>query len=319
MNKLIVILGPTASGKSSLAIKLAKKFNGEIISADSRQIYRGMDIGTAKIKCQMSNVKCQVSGVRCQHIPHHLIDIINPDQEFTVAEYKKRAIRIIKDIQRRGKIPFLVGGTGLYIKAIVDNLKIPKVAPNKALRNKLNKKSSQELIKELKKLDPEAAASLDPANKRRLIRALEVCLATKKPFSKQQIKGKPLFDVLQIGLSLPREKLYKKINQRVDQMIKAGLIDEVKSLGKKYSWDLPSMSGIGYRQIGLYLQGKIDLSTAIELIKRDSRRYARRQMTWFKQDKRIHWLKKKQEIEKLIKEFIQKNKSPKFSQRISAS
>jgi tRNA dimethylallyltransferase len=174
---LIVILGPTASGKSNLAIKLAKKFNGEIISADSRQIYQEMDIGTAKI------TKEEMSG-----IPHYLIDIVKPDQEFTLAQYKKLAVKIIKDVQKRGKLPFLVGGTGLYIQAVVDNLEIPQVKPNKKLRNKLEKLTNQELLNQLKKLDPLSAVSIDPNNKRRLIRALEVCLIAKKPFSQQRKK-----------------------------------------------------------------------------------------------------------------------------------
>ncbi len=291
-NKLIVILGPTASGKSVLAVELAKKFKGEIVSADSRQIYREMDIGTAKVISKKEGVS------------YHLIDIINPDQEFTVAEYKKRAIKTIKNIQKCNKVPFLVGGTGLYIKAIVDNLKIPPVPPDKVLRNRLNKKSIRELIKKLKRLDPEAIVQFDIKDKRRLIRALEVCLLTKKPFSQQRLQGKPLFETLQIGLKVPRKKLYKRINERVDEMIEKGLIEEVKKLNKRYSWDLPSMSGIGYKQIGMYLHKEIDLERAIELIKRDTRRYARRQMTWFRQDKRIHWVKTKKEAEKLIKAFL---------------
>lgn len=291
-NKLIVILGPTASGKSALVTKLAKKFKGEIVSADSRQIYREMDIGTAKVIPKKDEVPC------------HLIDIINPDQEFTVAEYKERGIKIIRDIQRRDKVPFLVGGAGLYIKAIVDNLKIPPVSPDKALRNRLNKKSIQELIKKLKRLDPEALLQFRIKDKCRLIRALEVCLLTKRPFSQQRVQGEPLFETLQIGLKVPRKKLYKRINERVDEMIEKGLIEEVKKLGKKYAWNLPSMSGIGYKQIGMYLHKKIDLERAIELIKRDTRRYARRQITWFRQDKRIHWVKTKKEAEKLIRTFL---------------
>ena len=317
MNKLIVILGPTASGKSGLAIKLAKKFNGEIVSADSRQIYRGMDIGTAKIKVESRELKVKKVGkpndfthftrfTNFTHFTDFMIDIVNPDQEFSLAEYKKRVIKIIRDIQKRDNVPFLVGGTGLYISAIVDNLKIPKAAPNKTLRNKLNKKTNQELIKKLEKLDPEAASLIDPLNKRRLIRALEVCLITGQPFSKQRIKGKPLFNILQIGLKIPKEKLYKKIDQRVDQMIKAGLVDENKRLAKKFSWNLPSMSGIGYKQIGMYLRKKIDLPAAIELIKRDTRRYAKRQMTWFKRDKRIRWIETRKEAEELVGDFLRK-------------
>ena len=277
-NKLIVILGPTASGKSDLAIKLAKKFNGEIVSADSRQIYKEMDIGTAK----------NVRPLRPNII--HLIDVVRPDQEFTLAQYKRLAIKAIKDIQRRGKLPFLVGGTGLYIQAIVDNLQIPIVKPDKKLRNKLEKLTNQELLQQLKKIDPLTARAIDLNNKRRLIRALEVCLKTKKPFSQQRKKGQPLFDVCQIGLKLNKKILERRINQRVEQMIKMGLIKETKKLAKKYSLDLPAMSGIGYQEISQYLQGKINLGQAKALIKQHTRQYAHRQMTWFKKDQRINWL-----------------------------
>ena len=278
-NKLIVILGPTASGKSDLAIKLAKKFNGEIVSADSRQIYQEMDIGTNKL------TQKQMSGIK-----HYLIDLIKPDQEFTLTQYKRLAIKAIKDIQKRGQLPFLVGGTGLYIQTVVDNLQIPRAKPDKKLRNKLEKLSNQELLQQLKKIDPLTARAIDLNNKRRLIRALEVCLKTKKPFSQQRKKGQPLFDVCQIGLKLNKKTLERRINQRVEQMFKMGLIKETKKLAKKYSLDRPAMSGIGYQEINQYLQGKINLRQAKALIKQHTRQYARRQMTWFKKDQRINWL-----------------------------
>jgi len=276
-----------------LAIKLAQRFDGEIVSADSRQIYKDMNIGTAKpTKKEMSN------------IPHYLINIIKPDQEFTLAQYKKQTIKIIKDIQKRGKLPFLVGGTGLYIKAVVDNLQIPEVKPNKKLRGKLEKLTNQELFKQLKKIDPVSAAAIDRQNKRRLIRALEVCLITKKPFSEQRKKGRTLFDVLQIGLKSDKENLEKRISQRAEKMIKAGLTEEVKKLAKKYSTDLPSMSGIGYQEIIPYLRDKITIEQAKELISQHTRQYARRQMTWFKKDKRIHWIKNYSQADKLIRKFL---------------
>jgi tRNA dimethylallyltransferase len=289
---LIVILGPTASGKSNLAIKLAKKFNGEIVSADSRQIYQEMDIGTAKI------TKEEMAG-----IPHYLIDIIKPNQEFTLAQFKKKAVKIIKDIQKRGKLPFLVGGTGLYIQAVVDNLQIPEVKPNKELRANLEKQTNQELYDQLKKLDPKALEVIDINNKRRMIRALEVCLTTKKPFSQQKQKGAPLFNILQIGLKPDKETLKKRIYQRTEKMLKAGLIEEVKKLVKKYSPNLPSMSGIGYQEIIQYLQGKITLEQAKELIKVHTRQYAHRQIIWFKRDQRIYWIKNYSEAKKLVKKL----------------
>lgn len=303
-NKLIVILGPTASGKSELAIRLAREFSGVIISADSRQIYKFMDIGTDKPAGKWVK-KNKEKIFLFKNIPHYLIDIIKPDREFTLTHYKKKAISEIKKAQIKNKLPLLVGGTGLYISAIVNNLQIPKVAPNKKLRQKLEAKNSLELLNRLKKLDPKMASVIDSNNKRRLIRALEVCLSTGLPFSEQQKKGKPPFEVLQIGLMLPRDVLYQKIDRRVDKMIKDGLVREVRNLYKKgYNWNLPSMSGIGYKQIGFYLQGRISLNKAVDLIKQETRKYAKRQITWFKKDKRIKWIKNPKKVAGLIEEFL---------------
>lgn len=290
---LIVILGPTASGKTAISLKLAKKINGEIVAADSRTIYKGMDIGTAKPTLEEK-----------KGIPHYMIDIVKPDQEFTVAQFKQKAVKIIRDIQKRGKIPFLVGGTGLYISSIVDNLQIPRVPPDKKLRKKLEKQIAKygldKLWKKLIKLDPEAKKFVQKENPRRVIRALEVIYKTKKPFSQLRQKGQPLFNVFQIGIKMPRQILCQRINQRVDLMIKQGLVKEVENLLKKYPSDLPAMSGIGYHEIIKYLQDQISLEEAIELIKRDTRRYARRQMTWFKRDKRIKWVKNYQQAFSLV-------------------
>ncbi|MEA2113238.1 MAG: tRNA (adenosine(37)-N6)-dimethylallyltransferase MiaA [Patescibacteria group bacterium] len=299
-NKLIVILGPTASGKTNLAIKLAKEFSGEIVSADSRQVYREMNIGTDKI---IPDNKSSLV-ITAEGIPHYLIDIIEPDKKFTLAQYKQLAVKKIKDIQKKGKIPFLVGGTGLYIQAIVDNLQIPKTKPGKKMRNKLEKMANKKLFERFKKLDPVGAALIDANNKRRLVRALEVCLITGKPFSQQRKKGKPLFDVLQIGIKPDKEKLEGKINQRADKMLKAGLIEEVEKLVKKYGSKLYSMDSIGYQEIILYLQEKISLEQAKNLIKIHTRQYAKRQMTWFKRDKRIRWIKNYPEAKKLAIKFL---------------
>ncbi len=235
LNKLIIILGPTASGKSDIALRLAKKINGEIISADSRQIYREMDIATAKpyLNYTPPNLPYKrrdknhprilpllgggrggkLKPIIINKIPQYLIDIIKPNEDFSVAEYKELAIKIIRDIQNRGKIPILVGGTGLYISTIVDNIEIPKVKPNIKLRKKIEKASLSRLLKKLEKLDPKTFETIDKNNKRRVIRALEVTISTGKPFSIQKEKSKPLFDCLKIGLEMPREKLYKKIDQ----------------------------------------------------------------------------------------------------------
>lgn len=297
MNKLVVILGPTASGKTELAVKLAKKFKGEIVSADSRQIYRGMDVGTAKpTKKEQTLAK------------HHLIDIKTPKQSYTVWQYKQEATKKIKEILKKGKIPFLVGGTGLYIKAVVDNLNIPKVKPDKNLRKKLElrikKRGLKSIYEELVKIDPEAAYVVDPQNPRRVIRAFEITLKTKKPFSKHRKKGRPLYETLQIGLNPRKEKLGKIIERRANAMIKTGLIKEVAGLMKRYQESLPAFDAIGYREIVDYLDNKISLLQAVEKIKRNTKRFAKRQMTWFKKDKRIHWVKNQRQSEKLIKEFL---------------
>jgi len=299
--KLIVILGPTASGKTDWAIKLAEKFGGEIISVDSRQIYRGMDIGTAKVFDKEDS-------------PHHLIDIVNPEEEFTVAQYKKLAKDLIKDINQRRKLPFLVGGTGLYIQAVIDNFEIPKVLPSQALRKKLEEKSIEELFGDLERLDPRTAETIDSKNKRRLIRALEVKILSGVSFVSAKKIGEPIFDILQIGIEISRERLCKRIDKRVEEQIDQGLESEVKNIYDELSkripeekiWQLPSMSGICYQEFKKYFEDKIDLAEVIKLIKLHNRQYARRQMTWFKRDKRIHWLEKIEEADELIKEFLKR-------------
>ena len=303
--KLIVILGPTASGKTGLAIKLARKFNGEIVNADSRQIYKEMDIGTGKVESQKS-VKSIKSKVRKVESPIHLINIVNPDEKFSLAQYKKLALNKIREIQKRNKVPFLVGGTGLYISAVIDNLEIPKAPPDDKIRERLEKLDSKKLFEKLKKIDPKSAEIIGENNKRKLIRALEVYEITGKPFSAQQIKGEPLFNVLQIGVKTDREKLYKKIDQRVDEMIKMGLVEEAEKLAEKYSFDLPAMSGIGYQEIGLHLENKISLNEAVQKIKFRTHQYARRQITWFRRDERIRWVENFEEAEILVLEFLEK-------------
>jgi len=298
--KLIVILGPTASGKSELAVKLAKKFNGEIISADSRQVYKGMDIGTGKI-----------TKKERKEILHYLIDIKNPNQIYTVWQYKKEAIKAINKIIKKGESPFLVGGTGLYLKAVIENLEIPRVKPDwklrKSLELKIKTRGIKSLYDELIKIDPEAAYIVDSQNPRRIIRALEVAIKTKKPFSQQRKKGKSLFDVLEIGLSLAEDKLKEKIEKRVNKMMKTGLVKEVKNLIKIYDKNLPAFDAIGYREIIDYLNKKISSAETIKKIKKNTWHFAKRQMTWFKRDKRIHWVKNQKEAEKLVKKFL-KNK-----------
>ncbi len=302
--KLIVLLGPTASGKTGWSLRLAKKINGEIISADSRQIYKKMDIGTAKAGGEWKR-----NGLRrtyfVEDIPHHLIDFLNPGKTFSVAEFRDKAIKYAKLSYKNKRVPMLVGGTGLYISSVVDNFNIPRVTANKKLRKSLEEKTNQELMELLQRLDHEHANNIDPKNTRRLIRALEVCILTGEPFSAQKQKGEPLFDILQIAPDIPREILHERINTRVDEMVEEGLIDELKNLLKqKYGWNLPSMQGIGYRQFKSYLDGRESLEDAIEILKRDTRRFARRQMTWFRRDKRIKWCKTYEDAEKQVLDFL---------------
>ena len=267
-------------GKSDLALQLAQEFHGEIVSADSRQVYRGMDIGTAKPTPDEQRL-----------VPHHLIDLVNPDEPFTLADYQHRAYAVIDTIHARGNVPFLVGGTGLYVRAVLDGLTIPRVEPDPARRAELDREDAATLYARLKECDPLAAAKIDPRNKRRVIRALEVCERTGKPISELQTQRAPNYRILRIGLTMPRAQLYERINTRVDAMIANGLVDEVRGLiARGYSPDLPAMSGLGYRQIVAYLNGSISLDEAVRILKRDTRRFVHHQYTWFRlNDERIHW------------------------------
>ncbi|MDD5043495.1 MAG: tRNA (adenosine(37)-N6)-dimethylallyltransferase MiaA [Patescibacteria group bacterium] len=302
--KIIVILGPTASGKTGLSLKLAKKFKGEIISADSRQVYKYMNIGTAKEPGKWEKIggkKVYVAG----GIRHYVIDFLEPDKIFSAGSFKKEALKNIYDILKRGKMPFIAGGTGLYISAIADNLSFAETESLPELRQDLEKKTLGELVKLLKKFDLKAYKKIDLKNKRRVVRALEVAMVTGKSFVEQRNKGKKLFNVLKIGIKMPREKLYDRINKRVDEQIKAGLLQETKKLVKKgFGWGLPAMSGIGYKQMGMYLRGEVSWDEAVRILKRDTRHYARRQMIWWRKDKRIKWAKDYKKAERLVKRFL---------------
>ncbi|MFA6271702.1 MAG: tRNA (adenosine(37)-N6)-dimethylallyltransferase MiaA [Patescibacteria group bacterium] len=291
MKKIVVILGPTAAGKTGMSLTLAKKFNGYIISADSRQVYRGMDIGTGKL-----------TKDKWQGINHRMIDIMDPDQEFSLAQFQKTVFAIINE--EKEKLPFLVGGTGLYIQSIVDNLDIPKGGMDKNLRKELDEKTAEELFKILIQLDYKSAQEIDINNKRRLIRAIEVFKISGEKYSEQKGKNSPLVQTLQIGIKLSREEMYDRIDRRVDEMIKEGLVDEVKALGDKYGWDIPAMSAIGYKQLSAYFRNEISQAEAIAQIKNDSHHYAKRQMTWFKRDSRIKWVTSVAEAEELVNNFL---------------
>jgi len=299
MSPLVAIVGPTATGKSSLALELCQNLNGEIISADSRQVYRYMDIGTAKPTEEERAL-----------VPHHLIDVVNPDGDFSLALYQSKALQTIDDIQRRGKLAFLVGGSGLYVWALLEGWRIPQVPPDPALRQSLEARAKVEggekLYDELKETDPASAERIDPRNVRRVIRALEVSLQG-APFSQLQVKH-PFVDSIIIGLTTDRADLYQRIDARIDNMIKRGLAAEVESLAARgYGFDLPSMSGLGYKQIGMYLQGKTDLPTAIQQIKFDTHSFARHQYNWFRlKDKRINWFEAGKDTNQAIHRFVQR-------------
>lgn len=277
---LIAIVGPTGVGKTALSIRLAEEFRGEIVSADSRQVYRGMDIGTAKPEEQER-----------RRVPHHLLDLVDPGEPFTLARYQHLAYDIIAEINRRGRVPFLVGGSGLYVRAVLEGLAIPRVPPNLERRADLERSDTLDLYQRLQKIDPLAAQKIDPHNKRRVIRALEVSESAGRPITALQTHRAPPYRILRIGLTLPRALLYDRINARVDQMLAAGLVDEVRGLMRRgYSLDTPAMSGLGYRQIASFVRGEATLEEAVRLLKRDTRRFVHHQYSWFRlDDARIHW------------------------------
>jgi len=302
--KILAIVGPTGSGKTAMGIYLAKKFSGEVISVDSRQIYKEMSIGTAKVVGVWKKDIGGVDYLDVEGVSHYGIDLVKPNKIFSVTEFKEYTLGTINHILKRGFLPILVGGTGLYFKAIIENLNIPKIAADEELRASLEKKSLEELGEELKKIDPESYKKIDLKNKRRLIRALEVFYSSGERFSAQQTKGDRLFDVLKLALSVEREELYRRLDNRVEEQFEAGLIEETKNLIKEgYSDILPSMSGIGYKEVGLYLNKEVSLEKAKELIKFRTHDYARRQETWFKKDTEIKWTNP-DEAEDLVKQFL---------------
>jgi tRNA dimethylallyltransferase len=282
---LVVIVGPTAVGKTALAVRLAAAVGGEIISADSRQIYRGMDIGTAKATAEEQ-----------AQAPHHLVDILDPSESMGLASFLERVTEAIADIVQRGLIPFLVGGTGQYIRAVIEGWQVPRVRADETLRRELYQRAESDgptaLHTWLQELDPTAASRIDARNVRRTVRALEVCLLTGRRFSEQQHKSPPPYSILILGLTLPRAQLYERIDRRVDWMIENGLEEEVRALiDEGYGFDLPAMSGVGYGQFEAYLDGQAELSDVVREIKRATRRFVRQQGNWFRHDDdRIAWL-----------------------------
>ncbi|TDX53292.1 tRNA (adenosine(37)-N6)-dimethylallyltransferase MiaA [Orenia marismortui] len=283
---LVAIVGPTAVGKTRLSLALAQDLDGEIISADSMQIYKKMDIGTAKASQEEQKL-----------VPHYMIDIIEPDQEFSVADFQTRVDELIPKISQKGKLPLLVGGTGLYVKSVIDGFIFPDMEVDWELRKRLEEEAeeygTQHVHDKLREIDSKLADKLHPNDLRRVIRGIEVYQQTGKTTTYFKEKAKntpPRYQAVKIGLRRSRENLYQRINQRVDLMIKEGLIDEVRELyDEGYNRDLISMQGLGYKEIIAYFEGEYDLDEAIRLIKRDTRHFAKRQFTWFKRDKSINW------------------------------
>ena len=317
---LIVILGPTASGKTDLAVELAKEFNGEIINADSRQVYREIDIASAKPKLTTNDYQLTTY----HGVPHHLFDVARPDEEFNVTHFKNLAVKTICEIHARGKLPVLVGGTGLWIAAVVDNFIFPDVTPNPEFRThptipsregSLSDESvsvdaqggvsstNEQLYQQLIAKDPDAVDFINPKNRRRIIRALEIIKATGAPFSAQRKKGPPLSHTLMLGLTRPIQELEERIAARIKEQLNDGLEEEERKLFLKYDARLPALSSISVREWKAYFDGAQSLAETLALIRLHNRQYAKRQMTWFKRDKRIHWIENKEEAVGLIHKF----------------
>ena len=282
---LVAIVGPTAAGKSALAMALAARFDGEIVGADSRHVYRGLDIGTGK-----------PTAADRARIPHHLIDVVDPDADFSVAHYQEQTAAAIAEIDQRGHLPLLVGGSGHYVRALLEGYRLPKVPPDPELRRELSARAvfegSESLLRELESLDPVSAARIDPRNMRRLVRAIEVSRATGRPFSEVGGRGPSPYRTLVIGVTAPRPELYRRIDARVEAMIAAGWADEVRGLLERgLDASLPSMSSLGYPVMVEHVQGDLALDEAARRIQLLTHRFARRQYTWFKPaDERIRWV-----------------------------
>lgn len=300
--KVIVICGPTASGKTALSIELAKKINGEIISSDSMQIYKDMDIGTAKPTKQ-----------EMQEIKHYLLNFVEPDQRYSVARFKKDAEKAIEEILAKNKVPIIVGGTGLYVDSLIYGIEYQEIELDKKYREELEEKAQKEgletLYEQAQKIDPQAMEKISANDKKRILRILEIYHSTGKTKTQQEIesrKNEVKYDYKVFALNMEREKLYERINKRVDIMIEQGLIQEVENLCSKYTEFPTAMQGLGYKEVVEYLQGKISEQEMIEKIKMETRRYAKRQLTWFRKNKQTIWLdatKGKENVEIILKEY----------------
>lgn len=299
--KVIVLCGPTASGKTALSIELAKRINGEIVSCDSMQIYKEMDIGTAKPTIE-----------EMQGIKHYLIDFISPDERYSVADYKKDAKIAIKEILKKGKVPIIVGGTGLYVDSLIYEIEYPNIEFNEEYRQELEEVAEQEGLEKLyqkaKEIDPEAIQKISKNDKKRILRILEIYHATGKNKTEQEKESRKKeveYDYKVYALNWDREKLYERINKRVDIMIEQGLVDEVRWIYHKYNKFPTAMQGLGYKEVVEYLNEEISKEEMIEKIKQETRRYAKRQLTWFRKNKQTIWIDAQNELEDNIKLILE--------------
>ena len=276
--KVIAIVGPTASGKTAYSIDLAKQIDGEIISADSRYVYKGFDIGTAK------PTKEEQDGV-----PHHMIDIVEPDFDYSVGLYKKEASRLIKEINERGNVPIITGGTGLYIDILLKNYDLPQIEANRELRDKLMQLDTTSLFDKLEKLDKDATSIIDSNDRKKIIRAIEIITTSGKPLNETRGIGESEYEIEWIGKNYDRQTLYSRIDKRVDIMVEMGLIEETKNLLTKHGRIPNLVNTIGYREIISYLDNQCTLDEALDLLKKNTRNYAKRQLTWFRRNQDIKW------------------------------
>ena len=308
-NKVVAVLGPTAAGKTDLSLKIAEEFKAEIISADSMQIYKDMDIGTAKVSQDIQ-----------AKIKHHQIDIINPDEDYSVADYQEDVDPIIADIFNRNKLPLMVGGTGLYIKAVLEGFSLPDMEPDEELRAKLRQeakdKGNQYVHDKLKEIDPKLAQKLHPNDLRRVIRGIEIYKLTghnKSYYKKKQEEAPPRYQSIKIGLTRNRQELYDRINKRVELMIEEGLVEEAKKIFNSYELDKKSTArqAIGYKELFKYFKGEYDFEEAVRRIKRNTRHYAKRQLSFFKRDDEIKWYNlteiSKENLFKKVLEYLHNN------------
>jgi tRNA dimethylallyltransferase len=302
--RVVFVVGATSSGKTDLGLRLAKEFRGEVINADARQIYRVMDIGTGKPKGKRGIWNGHTAYI-VDKIPHYIMDFLPPEETYTASQWRDAALRAIKGITKRGNLPIVVGGTGLYISSVIDNYVFPNVPPHPQLREAYESKNVEELAKMLLALDPGAVNVVDLQNKRRVVRALEVVTFTGRRFTELRVRGEPLVDAFQVGIYWPQEELYRRVDGAVDRMVDDGLIDEVRALRKRgLAWDSPAMSAIGYQDLASYLKGDKPLEDVIKLIKTRTRHYTKRQRTWFKRDPRIRWARNREEAVEWVRDWL---------------